>query len=238
MNDAQQCSSTVQNLQPGWYDDPHGSGGLRFWNGMEWTSDVGTNPVFIKEAREHMAVLSSPETAQTASFKATSTGFLYESKEEELDYPIFAKWSTSIGFSIFGLMLSPVFQIFLMFVFLYLGFSVASSAFFAPSVGVALIIVCALVQPVLYIVYALVFYSSFFTKRPRMQSSQLISFANCLIGGVVFGCIWNRNLTKSAEKKQPMRGIAYIVFVVLEIIVAIGVINEVYITIINTLLGY
>ncbi|MDR1185491.1 MAG: hypothetical protein LBK67_11960 [Coriobacteriales bacterium] len=57
----------------------------------------------------------------------------------------------------------------------------------------------------LMIIYALIVYPSYFTDKPIFKSSKVISFANFTFGPVVFGALWNNNLTK---KKK---GISYIV---------------------------
>ena len=56
-------------------------------------------------------------------------------------------------------------------------------------------------------VYALAIYPSFFTFNPKIKNNRGISFLNGLFGGIIFGCIWNSNLT--CKKK----GISYIVYV-------------------------
>lgn len=60
----------------------------------------------------------------------------------------------------------------------------------------------------LCLLYAAYFYNSLFKPNSKNHSSTAVSFCNLLFGGIVFGCIWNSNLTK---KK---RGISYIVFIV------------------------
>jgi hypothetical protein len=55
------------------------------------------------------------------------------------------------------------------------------------------------------ITYALRVYPSYFTDKPVFKSSKVISFANFTFGAVIFGALWNTNLT---EKKK---GVSYIV---------------------------
>ena len=60
------------------------------------------------------------------------------------------------------------------------------------------------------LVYALVVYPKFFEPEGFAgKSSQLFSFLNIFLGGIIFGCIWNHNLTTNNK------GISYIVFTVL-----------------------
>ena len=65
---------------------------------------------------------------------------------------------------------------------------------------------------VLFIVYALVWYPSYFTDSPKLTSAGTISFLNLFAGGIIFGCLWNHNLTRHGK------GISNIVFVVFAII--------------------
>jgi hypothetical protein len=55
------------------------------------------------------------------------------------------------------------------------------------------------------IIYALRVYPSYFTDKPVFKSNKVISFANFTFGAVIFGILWNTNLT--AKKK----GVSYIV---------------------------
>lgn len=46
------------------------------------------------------------------------------------------------------------------------------------------------------VVYAFFVYPKYFSEKPPSISSGEISFFNMLLGGLIFGCIWNANLTK------------------------------------------
>jgi len=65
-----------------------------------------------------------------------------------------------------------------------------------------------MVYIVIAIIYAAVIYPSLFTENPKAQSPEKISFVNGLFGGLLFGLIWNRNLTKGKK------GISYIIFII------------------------
>lgn len=67
------------------------------------------------------------------------------------------------------------------------------------------------------IVYAAWVYPSFFGPKPKLKSIGTVSFWNCAFGGIVFGPLWNHNLTKKSM------GISHSLFVVLECIVLIVV---------------
>lgn len=62
---------------------------------------------------------------------------------------------------------------------------------------------------VLSISYALVIYPSFFTANPKIESNSAVAFLNFAAGGIVFGALWNSNLTKRSKGKS------YIAFSVL-----------------------
>lgn len=65
------------------------------------------------------------------------------------------------------------------------------------------------------IVYAAWAYPSLFGPKPKLKSSEAVSFWNCAFGGVIFGPLWNHNLTKRT------RGVSHQVFVALECTVLI-----------------
>jgi len=67
----------------------------------------------------------------------------------------------------------------------------------------------------LSVYYALVVFPTYFTAKPRLTNTKVVSFANGFFGGVIFGLLWNRNLTKKTQ------GISYIVFTVVLLIVFI-----------------
>lgn len=64
-------------------------------------------------------------------------------------------------------------------------------------------------------VYALIIYPSYFTPKPLIKSSRVISFLNYSVAGIVFGLLWNNNLRNSNLEKKPKKGSSYIVVVVL-----------------------
>jgi hypothetical protein len=74
--------------------------------------------------------------------------------------------------------------------------------------------------------YALAYYPSLFNKNcTRTASSATISFMNLFFGGIIFGCIWNSNLTKKTK------GVSNVVFAVLDIIIAACVLIVTFLTI-------
>ena len=72
----------------------------------------------------------------------------------------------------------------------------------APNYGYVTIAVVA-------ILYIVLFYFSYYTEKPRITSSKIISFMNCACMGLIFGFHFNRNLKESKESKSPDMGSAY-----------------------------
>jgi len=100
--------------------------------------------------------------------------------------PVLNTWKTSWGFSFLGVLVAAILS--------------------SMSVDVIMILF------VLSIIYAAIVYPSFFTGKPKLTSNKVISAANLLFGGYIFGAIWNGNLTRRNK------GISHIVFIVLSVL--------------------
>jgi hypothetical protein len=142
-----------------------------------------------------------------------------EAARIEQETPALAGWKTSIIFSLLGL---------------FVGFplSVAISALLSliPTILIALVMrdgsymerlavpFTILIGTTAQLLYALKVYPSYFSEKPLLKSSKLISSANLAFGGVPFGLIWNGNLTKKTKgisyKVFAWSTIAYLVFLV------------------------
>ena len=72
-----------------------------------------------------------------------------------------------------------------------------------------MIAIFAFIYVVFQIVYAAKIYPSYFSGKPMLESSEAISFLNAFVGGIIFGPLWNYNLTRG------QKGISNIVFIVL-----------------------
>lgn len=59
------------------------------------------------------------------------------------------------------------------------------------------------------LVYALYAYPSYFGPKPKLTSAAKVSFLNCFFGGPLFGCLWNRCLTRGKK------GVSHIVMSIL-----------------------
>ncbi|MDR1185645.1 MAG: hypothetical protein LBK67_12750 [Coriobacteriales bacterium] len=133
--------------------------------------------------------------------------------------PVLQTWKTSVGFSVLGLFVGfPVLVIVSMLLTILLTLLASWLASLAAGDIVTTILADALaprssgawpllviVGNSLMIIYALRVYPSYFTNKPVFKSSKVISFANFTFGPVIFGVLWNNNLT---EKKK---GVSYIV---------------------------
>lgn len=81
-------------------------------------------------------------------------------------------------------------------------------------------ILACVIQTIAVIIYSLVFYRSYFTEKPRLTSSKGISFLNYAIPfypnivSSIFGVLWNRNLKRSHDEKDPWIGVSHIVVIV------------------------
>lgn len=53
--------------------------------------------------------------------------------------------------------------------------------------------------------YSLLIYPTLFSKHPKITSNKAVSFCNLMFGGIIFGLLWNHNLTRKE------RGISYMI---------------------------
>ncbi|ERL07488.1 hypothetical protein [Olsenella profusa] len=102
-------------------------------------------------------------------------------------------WKTNVGMSILGAVVGIVVNQLL------------------TNMGMAGRVINAILM-VLFIVYALVWYPSYFTDGPKLTNAGTISFLNLFAGGIIFGCLWNYNLTRHTK------GVSNVVFVVFAVI--------------------
>ena len=112
--------------------------------------------------------------------------------------PLLSTWKTDVLFTILGVVAAMVIN----------GFAGASSSDASSSMG-TMAGIFSLIYVIFSIVYAAKIYPSYFTDKPMISSSAAISFLNTFVGGIIFGLIWNHNLTRKEK------GIAHIVFIVL-----------------------
>ncbi len=172
----------TQTAPAGWYPDPESPEQQRYWDGTAWTQDMAPT-------------LASSPTAESGAPSGESP-----------PAPVLEAWKTSVGFSVLGLIPG-----FLLFVFLgtlvamplmMLTAMLGGSEEMFPQLS-------GMVGNIVMFVYAVKFYPSYFTDKPLLRSSKAISFANFMFGGLIFGLLWNGNLSKKTK------GISYIVAAVL-----------------------
>lgn len=96
-------------------------------------------------------------------------------------------WVTPIGASVAGYLASRL-------------ISALIDAVPTEALGVA--IVADIVRRALFIVYALMFYPSLFTADPKARSNAVVAFLNFAVGNIIFGALWNSNLTKRSKGKS------------------------------------
>lgn len=134
--------------------------------------------------------------------------------------PALRAWKTSVVFSILGFLAILLLSIIVSLpitIALELHMGAASAALPYPVTTIAGSL-AGMVSAVLTTVYALAIYPSYFRRKPLLKSPRMISFLNFLFGGLIFGCLWNSNLTRSKIIERPEKGISYIVASVLSII--------------------
>ncbi|MDO4401110.1 MAG: hypothetical protein Q4D27_09220 [Coriobacteriia bacterium] len=113
--------------------------------------------------------------------------------------PLLATWQTNVLFTVLGILAT-------MAVNGFLGGSVDANGQVHTTTMSGIF---ALIYLAFIIVYAVKIYPSYFTEKPMIESSEAISFLNAFVGGIIFGLLWNHNLT------LKNKGISHIVFVVL-----------------------
>lgn len=47
--------------------------------------------------------------------------------------------------------------------------------------------------------YVLSVYPSYFSQKPKLANPEAVSFANGFFGGLIFGLLWNHNLTRKVK---------------------------------------
>lgn len=138
-------------------------------------------------------------------------------------FPAIKGWKTSIGFSILGGAASLVLMLVFTFVGLFVTACIGVSANQAMSCSG---VIGAIIQNLICIVYAFWVYPSFFKEKPLIKNRNAISLLNLMFGGVIFGCIWNQNLTYARNENNPAKGVSYIVFTVLSaLIIIVNIVN-------------
>lgn len=218
-NNASEEASLDHPVKSGWYDDPEGSGGLRWYDakGNKWsetTSQAAAISLETDAADDPGEKRGQPQednNKREVDLKSENN----EKVNPIATLPAINNWKTSVGFSILGCV-----SYFIVFVLLsfglglaiqsYVGGPITGSAagmFAGPFVGVFAYILIA--------VYALAIYPSFFKEKPILKSSRAISFCNFFFGSIICGPLWNSNLTKSKKHKKVARGSSHIVWAIL-----------------------
>jgi hypothetical protein len=113
--------------------------------------------------------------------------------------PVLGNWETSAGYTILGILACCAVNLL-----------TSASMLSTESLGMASMgLIFSLIYLVFVIVYAVKIYPSFFTDKPMVTGSNAISFLNTFAGGIIFGLLWNHNLTRKDK------GVSHIVYVVL-----------------------
>lgn len=202
--------SSDHPVKSGWYDDPEGSGGLRWYDAKanKWSKSVS-------EAAH--VNLESEEQPETSDYTNNATPQQSEEQENPDDnsntaneqaikdddignYPAIYEWESSPLFSLLGVLTNIV--------------------FFELLIGCIGLTFAAICQAVMVVLYVFIFYKSYFSENPTIKSSKAISFLNYAVSSIVFGWCWNRNLKLSKRDGRIKKGDSYIVAIILFILVA------------------
>lgn len=209
---------------PGWYKDPMRVGDLRWWDGQRWTEMTDGMPHSVAQSS---AVLTDQET-EKERYEAQYRRWEQQNQQTEREnaaalqaYPAIVDWKTSTGFSILGFLISPLVAgcitvaIFVL-INVYLGRAAqaASSSALMNLSGM----IGGAVWAILGIGYASFLYSSYYRQKPAIKSQRLMSFLNLLFGGILFGCLWNANLTICKLTGDVRKNAASVVFMVLAVL--------------------
>lgn len=127
-------------------------------------------------------------------------------------YPAIRNWSESNGYALMGFVVNLVGWTLVLFLLKMLFDFVLGPG---PVANAIASLIGTYLQAAVLIVYATIFYPSYFTAKPILTSSSDISFANFLAGSLIFGWLWTRNLHNSYLTKRPDKGVSYIVAIVL-----------------------
>ena len=75
------------------------------------------------------------------------------------------------------------------------------------------------------IVWALKFYPDFFKNRNLgSMSAEIVSFLNLMFGGLIFGCLWNANLTNG---KKGISNVVFVIFQFIEFILVFMIVGAI-----------
>lgn len=144
--------------------------------------------------------------------------------------PAIKGWETSVGFSVLGVVASMASTLLLSLVntMIALGvlflFADVLASVAGEFVGALAPFLNVVVWNTICIVYAAVFYPSYFKEAPVLKSGKAISFLNLMIGGIIFGALWNANLTKSRRSGEPHRGVSFAVFIASSVLVLLSLV--------------
>lgn len=125
-------------------------------------------------------------------------------------------WKTSIGMSILGVIAGYAAASIIGFVsFVGLESFITSQAEDAPIAALIASIAVLAVYAAVLAFYLLKLYPRYFSGK-KEPSGLVVSFANCLFGGIIFGPIWNSNITKGKK------GISHIVISAITILAVVS----------------
>ena len=202
--------SSDHPVKSGWYDDPEGSGGLRWYDAKanKWSKSVSEAAHVNLKSEEHPetsdrnnnAASQHTEEKESPDNKSNTANEQTIKDEGISNYPAIYEWESSPLFSLLGVLTNIV--------------------FFELLIGCIGLTFAAICQAVIVVLYIYIFYKSYFSENPTIKSSKAISFLNYAVSSIVFGWCWNRNLKLSKRDGRIKKGDSYIVAIILFILVA------------------
>lgn len=200
--------NSVNPTKSGWYDDLEGSGGLRWYNAEtnKWSKSVADSATVVVKSSEDEDTKESTDRVEADEVVSEIVD------AGTYSVPVVGQWRTSYVFSALGAVCGFLFALLLTLIFsgiyaAYIGSGPISLP--ASSMGAFAGAPAGLITYVLMLGYAAIFYPSFFEVRPFIRSAKIISFANLFFGGILFGCLWNWNLTKSRRAQKKIKGVSW-----------------------------
>lgn len=142
---------------------------------------------FVNTQRNAGLLFSADATQGKETGRSESRQISETSHDYCENHPALAKWKTGVGYTVLGIVLTGIAQIVVeLFMVMLLPIEIATGCY-----------VCYLgIFNSLGIWYALSAYPGLFGNKPLTTNPNTISLLNGLFGGIIFGPLWNRCLTK------------------------------------------
>ena len=177
------CSNCGAEIQ---YQQPHC---LACGMPLDWSNTP--DPAQSYNMQQAPEVATQAQYYQTQPYQQTASpgyGQFYTDNA-----PVLRNWKPSVWASILGIVLSS-------------GSSSYSGGAQVIQADRANLIILAIIPIIIFtliaiwgLIHTLVVYPSLFGPNPKMRSNAAISFVNCFLGGIIFGLLFNHNLSQGTK---------------------------------------